>query len=106
MPRPKKQNVSDDLRIRFSTGCGVVEEHTGERPHVSTMHRWATNGLKGVTLRTEYTGGHRRTTRKWIKEFFEDVTAAAEGRKPASRLGRNRESRIDSAAKELEAAGI
>lgn len=106
MSEPNRKQATEDLRIRLSKGCGIVEEYTGDRPHVATMHRWATNGLKGVKLRTQYTGGHRRTTRRWIKEFFENVTAVAEGREPSKRPDCNRESQIDSAAKELEAAGI
>ncbi|MCA9141125.1 MAG: hypothetical protein KDB00_30350 [Planctomycetales bacterium] len=43
------------------------------------MHRWASRGLKGVKLRTAYAGGHKRTTEEWLREFFDSVTAAAQG---------------------------
>ncbi|QDV45779.1 hypothetical protein Enr13x_56590 [Stieleria neptunia] len=97
------QGLDDPLRmIRVSAAAKVVEKITGERPHVATLHRWASRGLKGVRLRTAYAGGHRRTTEKWIREFFEAVTASANGGRKPKRLDQDAASRAND---ELAAAG-
>lgn len=100
---PKQQLVDDDLLIKLSSASAEVERLTGDRPSLATLHRWVSRGLKGQKLRIQYAGGHRRTKRRWIREFFDAVTAAASG-KVASRP--TDESRADAAAKDLEAVGI
>lgn len=70
---------ADPMRLLKLSAAGfIVAEITGDRPCRTTMHRWAKHGLKGVKLKTAYAGGSRRTSEKWIKEFFEAVTQAAE----------------------------
>jgi hypothetical protein len=39
------------------------------RPHRSTVVRWATRGLRGLRLQTKKIGGRRYTTPAWIEEF-------------------------------------
>lgn len=101
----KKSNITDDLMIRLSTACGVVAEITGERPHPATLHRWERAGLKGIKLRTAFAGGHKRTCRTWILEFFAKINAA-ESREPVATPGvpTARQSQIEKAKQEL--AGI
>jgi hypothetical protein len=51
----------------------------GRRVAVSTVWRWATNGVSGVKLETACMGGSRFTTREALQRFCEDVTAARLG---------------------------
>lgn len=51
-------------------------ELIGERPHVSTVHRWAAHGISGVRLRTLFACGCKRTKREWMEEFFNAVATA------------------------------
>lgn len=74
-----KAQDSPDLLVRLSASPPIIERITGERPHKSAIYRWADRGLRGVRLRTAFAGGHRRTSETWIREFFDAVTAAAEG---------------------------
>jgi hypothetical protein len=53
-----------------------VEDITGERVHVATLHRWATHGLAGCRLRTIYARGSRRTRHQWLMDFFRQVADA------------------------------
>ncbi len=69
------QSRSTEL-VRLSRAAAIVEKFTGERPHVATIHRWATRGLAGCKLETAYAGGYRRTSETWICQFFRCVTAA------------------------------
>ncbi len=48
--------------------------------HVSTWHRWAMRGVAGQRLKTVCVGGRRRTTERYVREFFEAVTAARTSR--------------------------
>lgn len=71
---PSTANVTDELMVKLSTACGFVEEITNDRPHTATLWRWASKrGLRGVTLKTAYVGGHKRTCRKWVREFFAKI---------------------------------
>ncbi|QDV75376.1 DUF1580 domain-containing protein [Botrimarina mediterranea] len=75
------------------------------RPHVATLHRWRTRGVRGVRLRTCLIGGRRYTTREWLREFIEATTAEDAGAPRASDSPR-RESEIAAAERCLKAAGI
>ncbi len=61
---------------RLSEAVKIVKEITGEEPHACTLHRWAKNGLSGIRLRTIFACGSRRTTHRWLTEFFEAVAEA------------------------------
>jgi hypothetical protein len=37
---------------------------------VNTLHRWASRGVRGVTLRSRLVGGHRMTTKAWLGDFL------------------------------------
>lgn len=95
--------ISDDLLIKVTTACAEVEKLTGDRPHTATCHRWISRGIKGVRLQSKHVGGSRRTTKRWLREFFDGVTAAAEGRAVGPVSDANG---TNAAERELESAGI
>jgi hypothetical protein len=109
----KAQN-SPDLLVRLSATPPIIERITGERPHKSAIYRWAQRGLRGVRLRTAFAGGHRRTCETWIREFFDAVTAAADGggddvvavATPTRPARRDRDAEIARADAELRKDGI
>ena len=76
------------------------------RPHLSTLHRWRQRGVRGIKLQTALVGGRRYTTRAWLDEFIDAITAAADGDARAVRSSRRRERDIAAAERELEEAGI
>ena len=48
---------------------------TGKPRHVSTLHRWALRGVRGVRLATVCIGGVRYTTPEALREFFSAISA-------------------------------
>ena len=64
----------------------MVENITGTRPNLSTCHRWRQRGIRGVRLKTQFVGGSRKTSELWLRQFFADVTAAADGEEAATSL--------------------
>jgi hypothetical protein len=46
----------------------------GRKIHVSTFHRWATVGCRGVVLETIQIGGTRCTSLEALQRFFERLT--------------------------------
>jgi len=106
-----KTYIHPDRMVRLGPAAAIVQEITGERPHKATLYRWASRGLRGVRLRTAFAGGHRRTTEAWVREFFDAVTAAADGNQashlPGTESRSDRRTRsVAAAARTLEAAGI
>lgn len=68
------------------------------RPHIATVWRWATTGLRGVRLETYRSGRNRVTTRSAVQRFLAALNAdlVVESTPPAPRRA---------AAKRLQAAG-
>jgi hypothetical protein len=95
---------ADEKLIKLSKVPPYVEQLTGERPHIATIHRWHLRGCRGVKLQTAFAGGHRRTTEKWVRQFFEAVTAAANGSQVAEPMPTT--AGHDKADRELSAIGI
>lgn len=48
--------------------------HLPGRPHVSTLWRWYTRGVRGVRLETLVVGGRRYTSREALQRFSERLT--------------------------------
>jgi hypothetical protein len=49
----------------------------GRKAHVSTLHRWATVGCRGIVLETLQVGGTRCTSAEALQRFFESLTRGA-----------------------------
>lgn len=47
----------------------------GRKVHISTLHRWATVGCKGVVLETLSVGACRCTSKEALQRFFETISA-------------------------------
>ena len=47
---------------------------------VSTVHRWRSRGIRGVTLETARLGGKRVTTREALSRFHQRVTESVDGK--------------------------
>lgn len=97
----------DEQLFKLSKVPALVEQLTGDRPHIATIHRWHQRGCRGVKLQTAFAGGHRRTTETWVREFFAGVTAAANGDAPTTApVDAGQSVGHDRAERELAAAGI
>src|SRR5687767_7252563 len=46
------------------------------RPHISTLHRWRTRGVRGIKLRTVLIGGHRHVSIAELHRFIEATTSS------------------------------
>ncbi len=68
---------------------------------LSTLHRWRTRGLNGVKLSTLKVGHRRMVTAAALQDFFQAVTAAADGTPLPIRTSRQRQRAIEAAEKEL-----
>ena len=53
----------------------LPRRRAGKRPHVATLYRWTTRGLRGVVLETLQVGGTLCTSREALQRFFERLTA-------------------------------
>lgn len=76
----------------------------GKRPHVATLFRWTTVGVRGVVLEAIQCGGTRCTSVQALQRFFERCTDPSAPAK--TKLTRVREREIATAESELERAGI
>lgn len=54
----------------------VLPRREGKRLHPSSVRRWRRKGIGGVRLRFTMIGRSPRTTRRWLREFFDALAAA------------------------------
>lgn len=64
---------------RLSSAPDAVEQLYGERVSRQTVYRWRSQGLHGVRLRCTWSAGSWRTCDRWLRQFFDAVSAAKEG---------------------------
>ena len=84
----------------------------GKRPNVSTLYRWAKQGIKGIRLETIRVGGTLCTSTQAVQRFIEASTETDEAcckampnPEPKS-LPAYRRAAIEAAEKKLAAMGI
>jgi hypothetical protein len=69
--------------ISFAEAANEVpRRRRGKKCHVSTIHRWAVTGIKGIRLETVVVGGSRCTSREALARFFRRLTEARDGAIP------------------------
>jgi hypothetical protein len=61
--------------ISFTDAAGTLPARRGgKRPHVATLHRWATIGCRGVKLEFVCIGAQRCTSNDALQRFFDRLT--------------------------------
>lgn len=75
----------------------------GKRPHVATLFRWTTVGVRGVVLESLQCGGTRCTSVQALQRFFERLSGTDAGQTVPTR---RRQQQIARAEDELKEAGI
>ena len=91
--------------LTLTEAAGLLpRRRRGKKPHVSTLHRWASRGLHGVKLETIQVGGTRCTTVGALQRFFDQLA----GTTPPNPTQQNASSKraIEAAEAELDEAGI
>ena len=75
------------------------------RPHVSTLHRWARRGVKGVRLDTVRIGGRRYTSIEAVQRFAAGLTAGPPPPAPSAGVAdrRRRDAMVE---RELQSLGL
>jgi hypothetical protein len=66
--------------VPLTTAAAWIAHRTGgKRPNVSTLHRWASRGCRGVRLETVFVGHARFTSLEAIKRFFHAKPTSHDG---------------------------
>src|SRR3954465_15957340 len=68
-------DLASESPIPFSQAAAHLPRRRGRKPAVSTLHRWATAGLRGVVLETLQVGGTRCTSLAALQRFFDRLSA-------------------------------
>jgi hypothetical protein len=99
--------LNSSERLTFAELRRELGKRRQGRPlNPATFHRWIHHGLRGVRLRVTCEGGIYITTRAWLKEFFDAVTARRIGEQtsaaPTPRTPGQRRRQSELAGKELD----
>lgn len=97
--------ITDEVpTLQMSEVPAEFERLTGSRPHRSTVKRWRSNGIQGITLRAIRIGGRWKTSPVWIADFIEQLNAVGDG--DSTSLAPSVRRANDRAKTELELNGI
>jgi hypothetical protein len=75
------KHEQETVRTLTEAAARLPRRRGGKPVHVSTLHRWASHGCKGVRLETIQIGGTRCTSVEALQRFFDRLTDP--GRDPA-----------------------
>jgi hypothetical protein len=67
---------NEDLVVLTKAAAWIAERTGGRRPNISTLHRWATRGVRGVKLETIAVGHVRYTSIEAVRRFLLGKPAA------------------------------
>ena len=96
--------IANDEIVTLAEAAKLLpQRRRGKKPHVSTLHRWAGCGLRGIRLETIRIGGTICTSLRALQEFFDQLTANERpGHRSTARPGRASRA----AAERLDEIGI
>ncbi len=57
-------------KLKDAISLSQAVDFVPRRPHVATIWRWATRGVRGIKLQTWMSGGTRVTTPQALEEFL------------------------------------
>ena len=98
-----------DIQSEQTVPLSEAPAHIPGRPHVASVYRWTTQGVRGgIRLESIVVGGVRYTSIEAIQRFIERTTAASAGASvpPPKPTTRQREAAIRRAERALERAGV
>jgi hypothetical protein len=78
----------------------VPRRRRGRKTSASTLHRWATVGLRGIVLETLQVGGTKCTSMAALQRFFDRLSASGAGDVQVSKVAHQQ--RIHEAERELD----
>ena len=81
----------------------LPKRRMGKRPHVATLYRWSTRGVRGVVLETIQIGGTRCTSTEALQRFAERLSCPSTSDSPRFDTSRSEHRRAE---RQLDAAGI
>jgi hypothetical protein len=85
----------------------LPRRRAGRKTAVQTVYRWSNPpGCRGVVLRTVQAGSVRCTTRQWLAEFIEALTAARSGERVPHRTPSARRRATEGVDRELDRLGV
>jgi hypothetical protein len=99
-------SLMDEHKITLGEVPAEIPSRLGNRLHVSTVHRWATTGVKGVILESIKIGGQRYTSKEALQRFVERCSAGPASSATTTRTPTTRRKAIEKAERELDRAGI
>ncbi|MEZ6070951.1 MAG: DUF1580 domain-containing protein [Pirellulales bacterium] len=98
-------DISKETPITLSVAARrLPRRRRGKRPHVSTLHRWGTTGLRGVRLETIRVGGSRCTSMQALQRFFDALDDAPQ--QPTTQSPTRIQRDASSAGEKLEKEGF
>jgi len=77
----------------------------GSGPHLVTVHRWASRGVRGRILESIRVGGRKCTSLEALQRFVDALSDPATAETPRQLTAR-RQAEISKANRELEALGV
>jgi hypothetical protein len=70
-------DIHSEKVVTFAEAARLLpRRRAGRKPHISTLYRWSSRGLRGVTLEIIQIGGTACTSREALQRFFDRLGRA------------------------------
>lgn len=105
-------DMNKEELLSLTEATKTIPPIDGKRPHVGSLWRWTSKGVRGVKLDHLRVGRRVVTTREALQRFFQAVAEAPaperapQQRKPRGRTEKQRQRDIERAKEGLRAHGI
>jgi hypothetical protein len=87
--------------VPLNQAASRVPRRRGRKTSVSTLHRWATCGLRGVRLETIQVGGTKCTSIQALQRFFDRLSSLPTPTDPTKQRAQGRQDDAERAEREL-----
>lgn len=82
-------SLANEHILSLSEAAKILpKRRAGKRPHVATLYRWSTRGLRGVMLEVIQVGATRCTSREALQRFFDSLSPSGALRESVSHSDR------------------
>jgi len=98
--------LSEDVLTLANAAKLLPPRRRGERPHPSTLARWAKSGCRGVFLEVLRIGDTTCTSTQALQRFAANLTAGIRGQEAPSSMDFGRTMNDEAIERELDRRGV
>lgn len=95
-------NIANEIVLSLTDAAKrLPQRRAGKRPHVATLYRWASRGIRNVQLETIQIGGTMCTSMEALQRFFDQLSTPTPP-DPKAQVAPSRKKELDTVSEKLQ----